>query len=55
MGKIDVIPLKEGGWDGYFYINEPRPRDDQRQNHNQQQQYQGSGFDDMDNDLPNFG
>lgn len=28
MGKIDVIPLKEGGWDGWFYINDPRPKED---------------------------
>ena len=27
MGKIDVIPLKEGGWDGWAYINDPRPRE----------------------------
>lgn len=45
MGKIDVIPLKEGGWDGWFYINEPR--DDQQR---QQPQRRGSGFDDMDNE-----
>jgi len=31
MLKIDVIPLKEGGWDGWAYINEPRERDDQPQ------------------------
>lgn len=49
MGKIDVIPLKEGGWDGWFYINEPR--DDQPR---QQSQRRSSGFDDMDSDLPNF-
>ena len=28
MLKIDVIPLKEGGWDGWAYLNEPRQRDD---------------------------
>ena len=49
MGKIDVIPLKEGGWDGWFYINEPR--DEQQR---QQPQRRSSGFDDMDSDLPNF-
>ena len=43
MGKIDVIPLKEGGWDGWFYINEPS--DDQQR---QPRQQRGSGFDDMD-------
>lgn len=28
MLKIDNIPLKEGGWDGWAYINDPRPRED---------------------------
>ena len=51
MLKIDVIPLKEGGWDGWAYINEPRERDEQPR---QQQRHQGSGFDDMADDLPNF-
>ena len=51
MLKIDVIPLKEGGWDGWAYINEPRERDDQPQ---QRRASQGSGFDDMNDDLPNF-
>jgi hypothetical protein len=51
MLKIDVIPLKEGGWDGWAYINEPRERDDQPQ---QRRANQGSGFDDMADDLPNF-
>ena len=53
MLKIDVIPLKEGGWDGWAYINEPKPKDDQQpQQH--RQAHQGSGFDDMNDDLPNF-
>jgi hypothetical protein len=51
MLKIDVVPLKEGGWDGWAYINEPRERDEQPR---QQRQPQGSGFDDMADDLPNF-
>jgi hypothetical protein len=51
MLKIDVIPLKEGGWDGWAYINEPRERDDQPQ---QRRASQGSGFDDMHDDVPNF-
>lgn len=49
MGKIDVIPLKEGGWDGWFYINEPR---DDQQPQRQPRQQRGSGFDDMDSDIP---
>lgn len=44
MLKIDVIPLKEGGWDGWAYMNEPRPREDQPR------QQRGSGFDDLDSD-----
>jgi hypothetical protein len=27
MVKIDVIPLKEGGWDGWCFIQEPRPKE----------------------------
>ena len=52
MLKIDVIPLKEGSWDGWAYINEPRERDEQPRQ--QRQQHQGSGFDDMADDMPNF-
>jgi len=28
MLKIDYIPLCGNGWDGWAYINEPRPKDD---------------------------
>lgn len=28
MLKLDNIPLREGGWDGWAYINDPRPRED---------------------------
>jgi hypothetical protein len=31
MLKLDVIPLKEGGWDGWAFLNEPRPREDKYQ------------------------
>jgi len=24
MLKLDVVPLKEGGWDGWAYLNDPR-------------------------------
>jgi len=44
MLKIDVIPLKEGGWDGWAYLNDPKPREDQPR--------RGSGFDDMADDIP---
>ena len=29
MLKLDVIPLREGGWDGWAYMNDPKPRDDE--------------------------
>lgn len=29
MLKLDVVPLRDGGWDGWAYLNDPRPRDDQ--------------------------
>ena len=28
MLKLDTIPLKEGGWDGWAYLNDPRPKDE---------------------------
>lgn len=27
MLKLDVIPLRENGWDGWAFINDPMPRD----------------------------
>ena len=30
MLKIDVIPLREGGWDGWAYMNDPKPQDERR-------------------------
>jgi hypothetical protein len=27
MLKIDVMPLMDGGWNGWAYINEPREKD----------------------------
>lgn len=29
MLKLDVIPLKEGGWDGWGYLNDPKPKDEE--------------------------
>ena len=29
MLKLDVIPLKEGGWDGWAYLNDPKPKDEE--------------------------
>jgi hypothetical protein len=27
MLKIDVMPVMDGGWNGWAYINDPRPKD----------------------------
>lgn len=27
MLKIDVIPLVEGGWNGWCYLNDPQPKE----------------------------
>lgn len=40
MLKLDVMPLREGGWDGWAYMNDPRPQEGQPRR-------QASGFDDM--------
>jgi hypothetical protein len=45
MLKLDVIPLREGGWDGWAYMNDPRPQEDQPRR-------QASGFSDMSDDMP---
>jgi hypothetical protein len=45
MLKLDVIPLREGGWDGWAYINDPKPQGEQPRR-------QSPGFDDMADDLP---
>ena len=34
MLKLDVIPLKEGGWDGWAYLNDPREDDRPKFNDN---------------------
>jgi len=31
MLKIDVIPLREGGWDGWAFMNDPKPQERTRQ------------------------
>lgn len=30
MLKLDVIPLKDGGWDGWAYMNDPKPKEDRQ-------------------------
>lgn len=44
MLKLDNIPLHEGGWDGWAYMNDPKPQEGREQSRR-------SGFDDMD-DIP---
>ena len=39
--KLDVMPLPKGGWDGWAYLNDPKPKE----------QYQGLPKDD-DGDIP---
>ena len=29
MLKLDVVPLKEGGWDGWAYLNAPKDEQEQ--------------------------
>ena len=51
MLKIDSIPLKEGGWDGWAYINDPLPKDDGGVPHPNKLQSTGN-FDNMADDIP---
>jgi len=32
MLKLDTIPLKEGGWDGWAFLNPPRPKEEKQNN-----------------------
>jgi hypothetical protein len=41
MLKIDSIPVMEGGWSGWAYLSDPKPRD------GAPQQSRGSDFDDV--------
>ena len=43
MLKLDVIPLVQGGWDGWAYANDPRPKEEK---------YQGLPVDDDADSLP---
>jgi hypothetical protein len=44
MLKLDNIPLRDGGWDGWAYMNDPKPQENKERR-------QATGFDDMD-DVP---
>ena len=47
MLKLDNIPLREGGWDGWAYMNDPRPQEEQPRR-------KSSGFDGADDDMIPF-
>lgn len=51
MLKIESIPI---GWDGWAYLNDPKPREGQQDQPRQQQRQapQGGGYD--DSDIPPF-
>ena len=46
MLKLDSVPLKEGGWDGWAYLNDPKKGDEAPKGK------KGSGFDDLSEDVP---
>ena len=45
MLKLDSVPLKEGGWDGWAYLNDPKKTDEAPRGK------KGSGVEDLE-DLP---
>lgn len=45
MLKLDSVPLKEGGWDGWAYLNDPKKGDEAPKGK------KSSGLDDLE-DLP---
>ena len=53
MLKIDTIPLVKGGWEGWAYMNDPKPRDDGGvPNPHPQAKRPAANFDSMDDDFP---
>ena len=52
MIKMDTIPLKEGGWDGWAYLFEPKPKDDGGVPHPQMSRNRVNSMDNMDDDIP---
>lgn len=52
MLKLDVIPLREGSWDGWAYINDPKPKEDRPQA--PQRESYGYGPSADDDDIPGF-
>jgi hypothetical protein len=51
MLKMESLPMN---WDGWAYVNTPQPKEAQQQAQPQRQapEAQGSGFDDMPDDVP---
>lgn len=47
MLKLEAVPV---GWDGWCYLNEPKPRDEQPQR--RAVPAKSSSFDDLDDDIP---
>jgi len=52
MLKLDVIPLMDGGFNGWCYIQTPQPKEGQAQPSRQAPRRQDSGFDDMESAVP---
>lgn len=48
MLKLDSLPLREGGWDGWAYLNDPKPQEGREQPASRRP----APFDDMDSDVP---
>ena len=46
MLKVDSIPVVEGGWSGWAYMNTPKPRDDVAP------KQQSNDFNQKDDDIP---
>lgn len=46
MLKLDTIPLKEGGWDGWAYLNDPKKEEGQERKPVRQAKH------DFDEDVP---
>jgi hypothetical protein len=51
MLKLDVIPLKEGSWDGWAYLNDPKPKEDE-QPRQRARSNEPPSFNDLDSDPP---
>jgi len=48
MLKLDVIPLKEGSWDGWAYLNDPKPKEGESQPQQRSRLSEPPPYDDQD-------